>query len=43
MEIPKSQINKIPEIFIHKQTLVNASRYVTIELNEFEQEILEAE
>ena len=43
IEIPKSQINKIPEIFIHKQTLVNASRYVTIELNEFEQEILEAE
>lgn len=43
IEIPKSQINKIPEIFIHKQTLVNASRYVTIELKEFEQEILEAE
>jgi DNA mismatch repair ATPase MutS len=33
----------VPENFIHKQSLVNASRYVTNELNEFEQEILEAE
>lgn len=43
IEIPKSQILKIPDIFIHKQTLVNASRYITLELKEFEEQILWAE
>jgi len=43
IELPKSQSKNVPEIFIHKQTLVNASRYITIELKKFEQEILEAE
>jgi len=43
IEIPKSQTSKIPDNFIHKQTLVNASRYITIELKEFEQKILEAQ
>ena len=43
IEIPKSQTNKIPELFIHKQSLVNASRYITVELKEFEEKILEAE
>lgn len=43
IEIPKSQSSKIPDIFIHKQSLVNASRYITLELKEFEQKILESE
>lgn len=43
IEVPKSQISKIPDIFIHKQTLVNASRYITIELKKFEEDILWAE
>jgi len=43
IEIPKSQVEKVPDTFIHKQTLVNASRYITIELKNFEQDILEAE
>lgn len=43
IEIPKSQNSKIPDSFIHKQTLVNASRYITIELKEFEQKFLEAQ
>ena len=43
IEIPKSQTSKIPDIFIHKQSLVNASRYITIELKNFEEEILWAE
>ncbi|MCD5385095.1 DNA mismatch repair protein MutS [Candidatus Gracilibacteria bacterium] len=43
IEVPKSQISKIPDIFIHKQTLVNASRYITIELKKFEEDILGAE
>ncbi|NCO31317.1 hypothetical protein GW891_00330 [bacterium] len=43
IEIPKSQTLKIPDSFIHKQTLVNASRYVTIELKQFEEKFLEAQ
>ncbi len=43
IEIPKSQISKIPNDFIHKQTLVNAARYITSELKEFEQDFREAE
>jgi len=43
IEIPKSQISKIPDLFIHKQTLVNASRYITPPLKEFEENILSAE
>ena len=43
IEIPKSQALKIPDSFIHKQTLVNASRYITIELKEFEERFLEAQ
>ena len=43
IEVPKSQISKIPDLFIHKQTLVNASRYITVELKKFEEDILWAE
>ena len=43
IEIPKSQVDKIPDYFIFKQSLVWASRYVTLELKEFEQRFLEAQ
>lgn len=43
IELPKSQANKVPDTFIHKQTLVNASRFITSELKKFEEEVLEAE
>lgn len=43
IEIPKSQVTKVPDLFVHKQTLVNASRFITQELKEFESEILDAE
>lgn len=43
IEIPKSQTSKIPDYFIHKQTLVNAARYVTLELKNFEEKILESQ
>ncbi len=43
IELPNSQKSKIPDSFIHKQTLVNSSRYITLELKEFEQKFLEAE
>lgn len=43
IEISKSQTSKIPDYFVHKQTLVNASRYITSELQEFQEKLLEAE
>ncbi len=43
IEIPKSQLSKVPDIFTHKQSLVNASRFVTQELKEFEYKLLESE
>ncbi len=43
IEIPKSQLKNIPDIFVHKQTLVNASRFITPELKKFEMQILDAD
>ena len=43
IEISKSQLWKIPDFFVLKQTLVNASRFYTTELKEFEQKLFEAE
>ena len=37
IEVPKSQTWKILDDFIQKQTLVNASRYITKELKDFEE------
>lgn len=43
IEVSKSQLSKVPEDFVHRQTLVNASRFITAELKEFEGKLLEAE
>ena len=43
IEVPRSQINKVPDNFIHKQTLVNAWRFITNDIKEFEGKLLEAE
>ena len=43
LEVPKSQISKVPEDFIQRQSLVNASRFMTPELKEFETGLLEAQ
>lgn len=43
IEIPKSQISKIPDDYIGKQTLTNAQRYTKVELKEKEDEILNAQ
>jgi len=43
IEIPKSQVNKVIDSFIQKQTLVNASRYITKELKDFEEKFKIAE
>ena len=41
-EVSKSQIDKVPAFFIRKQTTVNAERYITPDLKEFEIKILSA-
>ncbi|MBT7608298.1 MAG: DNA mismatch repair protein MutS [Bacteriovoracaceae bacterium] len=40
IEISKSHSDKVPKYFDRRQTLVNAERYTTEELTEFEKEIL---
>ncbi|MDR0772453.1 MAG: hypothetical protein LBF15_05555 [Candidatus Peribacteria bacterium] len=43
IEVSKGQIQKIPDYFTPKQTLVNVTRYTTRELDEFQEKFLEAE
>jgi DNA mismatch repair protein MutS len=43
LEVTNIHKNKVPEEWIRKQTLVNAERYITEELKEYEQKILGAE
>ncbi|PIE68409.1 MAG: DNA mismatch repair protein MutS [Deltaproteobacteria bacterium] len=43
IEVSKIHADKVPEHYIRKQTLVNAERFITPELKEFEQKILNAE
>jgi len=43
IEITKSNLGAVPEDFIRRQTLVNAERFVTRELKELEEKILNAE
>ena len=43
IEVPLSQKSKIPENFVHKTTLVNALRFTTPELKQFEVRIINAE
>ena len=43
LEVSKGLCDKVPEYFIRKQTLVNAERFITPELKEFEAKVLGAE
>lgn len=43
IEVTNAHKNKVPESWIRKQTLVNAERYITPELKEYEDKILGAE
>ena len=43
MEVTNAHKHKVPENWIRKQTLVNAERYITEELKEYESKILIAE
>ncbi len=42
IEVTKSNIENVPESYIRKQTLVNAERYITPELKELEETVLNA-
>ena len=43
IEVTKAHLHAVPEEYIRKQTLVNAERYITPELKEYETLILNAE
>jgi len=43
IEVTKAQSAKVPEHYIRKQTLVNAERYITPDLKEWEEKIISAE
>lgn len=43
LEVTRIHQDKVPENYIRKQTLVNAERFVTPELKEYEEKILNAE
>ncbi len=43
IEISKSNLDKIPEGYIRKQTLVNGERFITEELKTYEDKVLSAE
>jgi DNA mismatch repair protein MutS len=42
LEVSRAQQDKVPTDYIRKQTLVNAERYITPELKEFESRVLRA-
>jgi len=43
LEITNSNLEAVPEEYIRKQTLVNAERYITPEMKEYEAKVLSAE
>jgi DNA mismatch repair protein MutS len=43
LEVTKANTDRVPEAYLRKQTLVNAERYITPELKEYESLILNAE
>ncbi len=43
IEVSKPNLHLVPEDYIRKQTLVNAERFITTELKEFEEKILSAQ
>ncbi len=43
LEVSKANADKVPEDYVRKQTLVNAERYITPELKEYEALILSAD
>lgn len=43
IEVSKTNLSSVPENYIRKQTLVNAERFITPELKEYEEKVLSAE
>jgi DNA mismatch repair protein MutS len=43
LEVPKARLDHVPEHYVRKQTLVNAERFITDELKQFESKVLGAE
>src|SRR4029079_5491733 len=43
LEVTNSHKNKVPDLWMRKQTLANAERYITPELKEYEEKIIGAE
>ena len=43
IEVTKAKTDRVPEYYIRKQTLVNAERYITPELKEYETKVFNAE
>jgi len=43
LEVSKGQLGNVPDNFIRKQTLVNAERFITPELKEFEEKVTGAQ
>ena len=43
IEVTRSNLSRVPENYIRKQTLVNAERFITQELKEYEEKVLNAE
>jgi DNA mismatch repair protein MutS len=43
IEVPRSRTESVPDSYVRKQTLVNAERYITDALKQFESRVLHAE
>jgi DNA mismatch repair protein MutS len=43
IEVSKTHLNKVPDDYMRKQTLVNAERFITPDLKEYENKVLGAE
>jgi DNA mismatch repair protein MutS len=43
IEVPRGQVDRVPDAYIRRQTVKNAERYITPELKEFEGKVLGAE
>lgn len=43
IEVSKTNVDRVPESYIRKQTLTNSERYITPELKEYEETVLNAE
>ena len=43
IEVPRGQIDRVPESYVRKQTIKTAERYITPELKEFESKVLKSE